>query len=451
MRVFLIVLTVIAFGSFAHGQDATDEATARLRERIEQRRQEAATQPTKVSNRKADLATASDAKTDFERKLDKIEEDAQSKRETARKEYLASLKKAQDDATKRADLDEALRIRDEIGLVRDEARFALKQRQPLAIRLIGTSWSWMGTSNHLRFNADGTLEQAIGKLAGRWAVLDDHTAIILWKNDWVDLWRFDATLKTFKGTHGPIGDPFGGSMVVDPKQLWLPPQGAFAITYSPGNKHTVVIITGESISRRNDRGDFQTYTFDREKDGSLSLSHSAGFESWRAGPDGQVVIDRWNDRADRNQPAPLHGHIEQTPQQQVPIPPQPFESETIVEISASSERGFVIGPVTTGTTIALQYVSGKWRAWGKNAAVNPDFAPPGTDGSFLVIAEGTGPSSPTKLLWVVPQGTVRKPFTFTIDHDAKEIILRIKGENGKFDGNPGAVSYRLTVTPPPKP
>jgi len=111
--------------------------------------------------------------------------------------------------------------------------------------------------------------------------------------------------------------PEAGAGGLKPDQPSFPPQGKFNVTYSPGAKHTVVNIQGMVVSRRGDHGDFQTYNFQKVADGTLSLVHSAGFEIWRIGPDGTIIIDRWKIEADRSKPPLLQGHLD-------PIDAQPI-------------------------------------------------------------------------------------------------------------------------------
>ena len=112
-----------------------------------------------------------------------------------------------------------------------------------------------------------------------------------------------------------------------PDQPPFPPQGEFNVTYSPGTKHTVVKIEGMAVSRRGDHGEFQKYDFHREKDGSLSLSHSAGFEIWRIGPGGNIIIDRWKTEADSSKPPSWQGELETIDLQQ-PKPDAPNPAAT---------------------------------------------------------------------------------------------------------------------------
>jgi hypothetical protein len=131
--------------------------------------------------------------------LREIETDAKSKAITAREKYLSALREEMKQTTKRQDLDEAIRIRDEIQDVEAGDRapanvrpIGLEERQKLTAQLIGSTWDNDGHGG-VRFNANGTTSRADG-VPGRWANVDN----------WVDVLTFDERAVSFHAIHGPL-------------------------------------------------------------------------------------------------------------------------------------------------------------------------------------------------------------------------------------------------------
>ena len=132
--------------------------------------------------------------------------------------------------------------------------------------------------------------------------------------------------------------------------------------------------------------------------------------------------------------------------------PKPSKAKTARgtgTIPANSEKGIILGPVKQGTTLVLQYVSGKWKGWGGRGDICPDKTD-GRGGSICLLAVvafdamGTMP----RTLTLVPQGTKDKPFTYEIPQDVALLVLRINDKDGKWSGNPGKVQYNVALTPP---
>ena len=84
-----------------------------------------------------------------------------------------------------------------------------------------------------------------------------------------------------------------------------------------------------------------------------------------------------------------------------PLPPQKTEAKsaaaqppswgTVVTISASADRGYVVGPVQRGTTLRLQYEEGKWKTHGRKATNSPDDQSRAEDDpNHLAIANAPG-------------------------------------------------------------
>jgi formylglycine-generating enzyme required for sulfatase activity len=138
------------------------------------------------------------------------------------------------------------------------------------------------------------------------------------------------------------------------------------------------------------------------------------------------------------------------------------QEESIADISAQREDGYVIGRLKKGQSITLQYVKGKWKTWGRVATENPDaVAQEQGDVCRLAICDGSKVTELSRVLAVVPPGTEKQPFAWTADRDYDRIILRInKKEKTGFEANPdGGVTYKLglpakrfeTRQPPVKP
>lgn len=123
-------------------------------------------------------------------------------------------------------------------------------------------------------------------------------------------------------------------------------------------------------------------------------------------------------------------------------------SSTTVEIHANND-GVRIGPVKAGQTISLQYVSGKWKAFGRLATSNPDDRTPGISGddhdrSRLAIAKARIDAEPGEVIAVVPGGTATEPFLYRFATDCENVVLRINTGSDQ-PGNPGSVVYSYTL------
>jgi hypothetical protein len=120
-----------------------------------------------------------------------------------------------------------------------------------------------------------------------------------------------------------------------------------------------------------------------------------------------------------------------------------------VTIPANSAKGYAIGPVAAGTKITLQYVSGKWKGWGGKADICPDKTGGrgGTICLLTVVAFDSKGENP-QMLTLVPQGTKTAPFSYEVKQDVPLLVLRMKGKDNRWGGNPGRVQYNLTVSPP---
>ncbi|MFA6563613.1 MAG: S16 family serine protease [Verrucomicrobiia bacterium] len=121
----------------------------------------------------------------------------------------------------------------------------------------------------------------------------------------------------------------------------------------------------------------------------------------------------------------------------------------IVPITAKREEGYVIGRLPARSVIHLQYVEGKWKAWGNYATACPD--DPNVERgerNRLVIAE-VSRSGTQHVLAVVPPETSLQPFSYPLSQDADKVVLRINDNDNDFASNPDAgVQYCVYVKTP---
>jgi hypothetical protein len=115
----------------------------------------------------------------------------------------------------------------------------------------------------------------------------------------------------------------------------------------------------------------------------------------------------------------------------------------MIAISVKNEHGYTVGNIAKGEKLVLQYVSGKWKAWGKIATDSPD-AKDGNIKCRLAICEAN--EEGTTVLAVVSGGTAIKPFEWIADKNYEKVVLRINDPDGDFESNPGTeVKYKLQV------
>ncbi|MFA5192646.1 MAG: S16 family serine protease, partial [Verrucomicrobiia bacterium] len=121
----------------------------------------------------------------------------------------------------------------------------------------------------------------------------------------------------------------------------------------------------------------------------------------------------------------------------------------IVPITAKREEGYVIGRLPARSVIYLQYVEGKWKAWGNYATACPD--DPNVERgerNRLVIAEISG-NGTQHVLAVVPPETSLQPFSYSLSRDVDKVVLRINDNDNDFGSNPDAgVAYCVYVQTP---
>jgi formylglycine-generating enzyme required for sulfatase activity len=128
----------------------------------------------------------------------------------------------------------------------------------------------------------------------------------------------------------------------------------------------------------------------------------------------------------------------------IALPPR----EITVTIPANSAVGYELGSVRKGSTITLQYVEGKWKAWGRVATENPDAEQSERgDRCRLAIVELSADRSEGTVLQVVPAGTAEKPFAWRADRTYRDLALRINDSDPGWDKKPGAVQYKVLISP----
>ena len=120
--------------------------------------------------------------------------------------------------------------------------------------------------------------------------------------------------------------------------------------------------------------------------------------------------------------------------------------EIQVSIPANEVNGYKIGPLKKGVVITLTYVGGSWKPDGKVASDRPDAEKPERgEKSRLAIASGRYKTQAGPVLAVVPAGTATNPFSYTLEADVENVVLRINEDGNDFADNPGAVTYRLKI------
>jgi hypothetical protein len=132
----------------------------------------------------------------------------------------------------------------------------------------------------------------------------------------------------------------------------------------------------------------------------------------------------------------------------VPVGTSP-PREVQATIPANNPNAFRLGAVRSGTKISLQYLSGKWKAWGVLPTSNPDNEKiDGVEECRLVIALPSMGGKTGRVLAIVPPETKTKPFVYTAQADHSEVVLRINGRGSAFSSNPGSVEYSVKIAPP---
>ncbi len=112
-----------------------------------------------------------------------------------------------------------------------------------------------------------------------------------------------------------------------------------------------------------------------------------------------------------------------------------------VGLFGTQKLGALIGPVTQGTLITLQYDEGAWENPVTHESINPD------DASQNVYRVAIATRQAPLHVFVLPPGTAARAFQWRADRDYDAMVLRchIFGANNPLDGK---VYYRMTVTPP---
>lgn len=152
---------------------------------------------------------ARDAAAKYAATVERLNQEHQEKLTAARKSYAAALTAARDEATRAANLDEAVRLRDAIADLQKEAPAPARQDGPaaaqaaLARQLAGTTWDDDGKQT--RFNADGTVTRPDAKEKVTWAAINGNTVVMRHGERWTVALTFDEGFKTFSLTEYGFG------------------------------------------------------------------------------------------------------------------------------------------------------------------------------------------------------------------------------------------------------
>jgi hypothetical protein len=118
------------------------------------------------------------------------------------------------------------------------------------------------------------------------------------------------------------------------------------------------------------------------------------------------------------------------------------KNETVkdITIDGTAKNGALVGDVTVGQTVTLQYVSGRWKSWGNQATECPDTATQERGNACRVAILIND-----KPVTIIPAGTTTKPFQYKVPANGK-MTLRINDEDGDWASNPaGSVIYKFTT------
>lgn len=108
-------------------------------------------------------------------------------------ERLAQAFKAQiDKQVKAGNLDEALRLREELKQVQaGESRLQFREK------LHKTRWTWVKSSK-IQFFRSGIVKGGISNRTGHWSAMGDRTVVIRWPNGFIDHLIFNEPLTRFE-------------------------------------------------------------------------------------------------------------------------------------------------------------------------------------------------------------------------------------------------------------
>jgi hypothetical protein len=150
---------------------------------------------------------ARDAATKYGFSVERLNQEHQKKLTAARRAYVVALTAAKDEATRAANLDEAVRLRDAIADLEKEAPPAdvsaradgpAAAQATLAKKLAGTTWEDNG--KQIRFNVDGTMTRQDSKEPWAWAAVNGTTIVMRRGDAWTVGLTFDESLKSFSLT-----------------------------------------------------------------------------------------------------------------------------------------------------------------------------------------------------------------------------------------------------------
>lgn len=127
--------------------------------------------------------------------------------------------------------------------------------------------------------------------------------------------------------------------------------------------------------------------------------------------------------------------------------PKGVLTDSTVTIPANDVNGYKIGPLKKGDMITLIYAGGRWDFNGTDATENPDAETLRKGPQVrLAIANGRYKTQAGPTLAVVAPSTTTKPFTYVLESDQENVVLRINEEGNDYKTNPGSVTYKLKVS-----
>ncbi len=118
-----------------------------------------------------------------------------------------------------------------------------------------------------------------------------------------------------------------------------------------------------------------------------------------------------------------------------------------VEIPASREVGYLIGPVKKGSTLVLRFLGGGWKSWGRFPSANPDGQTIEREAARMVVAYQSMEGAESRVITAVSSGTATTPFTYVFLRAYDRVLLRINDVDGTYESNPGSVRYSVELKP----
>lgn len=127
----------------------------------------------------------------------------------------------------------------------------------------------------------------------------------------------------------------------------------------------------------------------------------------------------------------------------------PLAATKIIELSDREQFALILGKLRKGTKLTFQYVSGKWKDWGKSPTESPDTESPERGDQCRVAIVSHPFRDQATVLAIVPANTQSQPFEWVCPADLERVVLRINSKLGDYAKHPGGVvRYRLTISAP---